>query len=592
MFGKSAHTVGIVAGVIVITLLLFVGIGQAAPAPGDSRLSATPQPRYFPLIGRDMRFGQPTPTSTPITPSEGLPAAKFSTDDFEGPSNCQNCHSNMKDTAGTDVTVATHWRSTMMANAANDPLWLAKVRSEIIRNPDAAEVLEQVCSRCHMPMAYTQAEVLGQPQAIFGDGFLDPGNPLHEAAMDGVSCTLCHQIQPDGLGTPDSFSGHFVIDTGTEPPDRILFGPYPDPDPTGTTIMRSGSGYTPQQGPQMTGSSLCASCHTLFTPYSDPEGGVGMFPEQTPYLEWLNSDFGDGMGQDQQCQACHMPQAEGGVALFPGWPERQPFFQHYFVGGNVFMLKVLQAHVDELGLRASTALFGDTIQRTLDQLQKRTALLSVDDADLTGDALTLKLGIRTQAGHKVPTGYPGRRLWLHVAVHDFVGRTVFDSGMPLSSGAIQGNDADFKADAYEPHYDLITDPGQVQIYETIMHDGEGQVTYTLLDATGYTKDNRLLPQGFDKEGAVEAIAVAGAAAEDPTFVGGGDQITYAIDTGHYEPPFTVEVELLYQSLSYRFVRDLRQDQAPEIERFGRYFDEADKMPVVLATEAFRVPEEP
>ena len=74
---------------------------------------------------------------------------------------------------------------------------------------------EEKCSRCHMGMARYQAQTDGTDVAVLPPVFLDTGHYLHEAAMDGVSCTLCHQVQPDGLGAPDSFTGEYVIDTAT-----------------------------------------------------------------------------------------------------------------------------------------------------------------------------------------------------------------------------------------------------------------------------------------------------------------------------------------------------------------------------------------
>jgi hypothetical protein len=59
----------------------------------------------------------------------------------------------------------------MMASAARDPVWQAKVASETARTPALA-------------------------------------------ALDGVSCTLCHQIEPDNLGEKAGFSGGYTIDGG------------------------------------------------------------------------------------------------------------------------------------------------------------------------------------------------------------------------------------------------------------------------------------------------------------------------------------------------------------------------------------------
>ena len=55
-----------------------------------------------------------------------------------------------------------------------------------------------------------------------------------------------------------------------------------------------------------------------------------------------------------------------------------------------------------------------------------------------------------------------------------------------------------------------------------MLNDEGQVTYTLLRAYEYAKDNRLLPAGFKKNSAIADIGVYGAAAGDSDFTGGSD----------------------------------------------------------------------
>ncbi len=84
----------------------------------------------------------------------------FETSDFSGSGICAFCHSFLKDSANNDVSIDTHWRSTMMANSAKDPLWQAKISSEVDRNPGLQSVIEDKCSRCHMGMARYQAIVL------------------------------------------------------------------------------------------------------------------------------------------------------------------------------------------------------------------------------------------------------------------------------------------------------------------------------------------------------------------------------------------------------------------------------------------------
>ncbi len=48
--------------------------------------------------------------------------------------------------------------------------------------------------------------------------------------------------------------------------------------------------------------------------------------------------------------------------------------------------------------------------------------------------------VENLTGHKLPTAYPSRRVWLHVAIHDRNGLTVFESGALNPDGSIQGND--------------------------------------------------------------------------------------------------------------------------------------------------------
>jgi hypothetical protein len=290
-------------------------------------------------------------------------------------------------------------------------------------------------------MARTEAYRNGISTRITDDGFLNPNNALNEAAMDGVSCTVCHQIQDIGLGEARTFSGNYPIDTSSEPPERLIFGPFPDAE---QQTMRSVTGYTPVEGRQVTDAGLCATCHTLYTPYVDSEGNVaGEFPEQTPYLEWQLSDYGDGVGEDRPCQGCHMPEAEGGVTISTvpgGLEERSPFFQHHFVGGSVSMLRLFRANVAELGLTASTGQLDATITRTLDQLRKDTATLSIVETALRDNELSAVLKVENKAGHKLPTGYPSRQVWVHFKVTDTRGQIVFESGGIGDDGSISGGD--------------------------------------------------------------------------------------------------------------------------------------------------------
>jgi len=563
--------------VVVLGLSLIAGFSQIHADAGI--------PEHIPLI-----LNGPQTRVTPAPQHPGAPLTQTQSADFSGSGNCAQCHSDLTDTTGQDVSIDTHWRASMMANSARDPLWQAKVRVEIQRAPALQATIEGKCAICHMPMARTQAAANGMAVRIFGDGFLNSNHPYHDLAMDGVSCTLCHQIQDANLGKPASFSGNFTIDTITTSPNRLIFGPYPSPL---QQPMRNWVGFTPVYGPHIESSELCATCHTLYSPYLDEKGNVaGTFPEQTAYLEWKHSTFGNGTTNETDCQDCHMPVAAGPV-IIANRPRRLsprfPFQRHTFVGGNVFMLNLLRANMESLGLTASSDDFASAVQRTKTFLQQNTAHLHIQEARRTGETLEIHVLVQNMAGHKLPTGFPSRRMWIHLRVGDATGRPVFESGRPLPDGFIVGNDADATPGSYEPHYDLITRPDQVQIYEAIMGDTTGAVTYTLLRGAGYLKDNRLLPQGFDKATAHADIAVYGNASTDTTFVGGQDTVTYRIPVVGYTPPFTVTADLLFQSVSYQFVRDLVRTPTSEVTRFLSFYNQVDNVPVRVSGDEVQVP---
>lgn len=524
----------------------------------------------------------------------GLPLTDFNTSRFSGSGNCALCHSSLRDDAGNDVSIDAHWSSTMMANSAKDPLWQAKVSSEIARNPDLSKVIEDKCATCHMPMSRIQAKADGAAVAVTGKGFLGMNHALRKAAMDGVSCTLCHQIQGAGLGTKSAFNGGFLIDTGSAPPDRLIYGPFPNPV---QNMMRMRVGYTPVEGLQVKDPALCGACHTLYTPYVDAAGKVlGEFPEQTPYLEWKHSKYGNGVGQGKSCQACHMPHAKGPVvisnrprgrgrmSLMP----RSPFGKHYFAGGNLFMLNILRENTEELGITASSQNLDLTAERTTIQLQAKTAKLSIVQARFEGNELLIKVNIKNMAGHKFPTGFPSRRAWIHLEVRNPEGEIVFESGRVKPDGGIMGNDADVNAAAYEPHHKVISSPDQVQIYESIMENSDGQVTYTLLRGAKYVKDNRLLPNGFNKDVASRDIAVWGSALKDNDFVDGSDLVEYRIKTKRVPGSYKVSVDLLYQPVSFRFARDLFEGKNPLIDRFESFYHMTDKKTVLLETSHYNI----
>jgi hypothetical protein len=244
---------------------------------------------------------------------------------------------------------------------------------------------------------------------------------------------------------------------------------------------------------------------------------------------------------------------------------------------------MLQDHRDDLAVSAPQEDMDGEIKRTMDFLRTQSAKVWIERMDATPGHLAIDVLVQNLTGHKLPTAYPSRRAWLHVVVRDSSGRVVFESGALNPDGSIVGNANDADPLKYEPHFREITSPQQVEIYEPILKDSQGHVTTGLLNAVGYLKDNRLLPSGFDKGTAVKDIAVTGAAAEDPEFIGGSSRVRYVVPTNGAVGPFRVQAELWYQPIGFRWAHNLAPYNASEPQRMVRYYEGASgKTALVLA----------
>jgi hypothetical protein len=483
----------------------------------------------------------------------------FTTTHFSGSGNCSDCHDGMSDTLGEDVSIVQDWSASMKANAAKDPYWKAKVAAELKRNAHLADVINDKCTQCHAPMANYESD--GEAVILGDGGLLDPSHPLHDAAMNGVSCSYCHQIEDTAsLGTLEGFSGEVEISD-----EKVAYGQYSDPL---QQQMINQVGFTPLYGEHMSGSELCASCHNLKTPFVDANGNLASstpeseFPEQMPYTEWENSIFSDTGSNPKSCQDCHMPATTSRISTRPSTlPVRENFAKHRFSGANTVMLTLLRDNAAALDV--DVANIDANIARSREMLQNAVKL-EILSAEIEDDEAEIRLRLTNNSGHKAPTGYPSRRMWLHLRVTDSDGQVVFESGKINEDGSIIGADNDSDLSRIESHHDLITSDEQVQIYEAVMGDTDGNVTFTLLRAANYLKDNRLTPPGFDKNRVPLDVAVQGAALDDEGFNNGLDDITYRFrNTGAGD--LRVEVKLNYQAITHGALMDLyRDDDKPDV----------------------------
>lgn len=512
---------------------------------------------------------------------------------FSGSGNCAECHNNLKDTTGKDISIITAWKGSMMANSTRDPYWRAKVASELKRAPQITSVLNERCSRCHAPMANETAKRDGAAIEILGAGFLNPQNKYFNHAMDGVSCTVCHQIEDDGhLGTPVGNSGHYTIATRANSVARPIYGQYAD---VLTDPMQHKVSFTPQLGAHTSTSEMCATCHDLKTPFIDSLGNVVStptteHPEQMPYTEWLNSDYRTGGSKQQSCQGCHMPKVAGAVKIAskPGEVRtREGFAKHEMIGSNTTMLDILDKNRTALGVLATSTDLAADIARTRDFL-KTAATIEVLSASVASGVLEAQVRVTNKTGHKLPTAYPSRRAYIHFVVKNSAGQVVFESGRLKTNGSIDGVAVDSDSTTYEPHYQTITAADQVQVYEPIMADTDGNVTHSLLRGSRYLKDNRLTPSGFNKLRVPGDVAVIGDAALDADFNNGADTVTYRVPVGS-ATGLTITAEFNYQTLSYGHVQDLLRDSSlPEVSAFKTMFDSRGILMENLATATRKV----
>jgi len=458
-------------------------------------------------------------------PLEPLPAAgTVATERFADAAKCAQCHtagpSALRDAAGRDISPVALWRTSMMALATRDPFYLAVFAEELARSPGERATIERTCLRCHAPAGSEESD-----GALGFDALVAGTEPAAMLGREGVTCTLCHQIAASGLGEERSFTGGFDVEFG-----RKMYGPHANPF---ANPMQMFVNFTPALGDHVARSELCATCHTVI---------VGSIVEQATYLEWRSSS----LAATKTCQTCHVPTDDRDgvriatpIAKFPtNLSARVPVGRHRFVGGNAYMLRLIASAEDW----ATTGLPPGELEAAAVEAEAHLAtaanLTISSQAGAGGTEVAIR--VTNETGHKLPTGYPSRRMWLHVTVLDG-DRVVYESGAVRADGSLAGEGK------LQPHRDRIEDASHVQVWQAVLVDGEGAPTHRALDAARYGKDDRILPAGFAPSSADRARVAAVGVDEDADFVPGSDTVTYVV--GDPPPGSIVRVELLFQSLS-------------------------------------------
>lgn len=465
-----------------------------------------------------------------------VPAALLAGTDVSFPdaATCALCHSTIPppgDDQAASVAPFALWRGSTMAYSSRDPFWMAKVRDEAALTPAAKAVIEDKCLRCHAP---TQ-QYLVRDRGGMSLRDLRPDG-------DGVACSVCHQISRQNLGSPASFTGGFEINRDAE-----IYGPHKNPF---QMPMRHHTGLTPVESAHILESSLCGTCHTVITPTLAPDGQVtGQLLEQAPYLEWLASDYPKAGTTCQKCHVKVLRDSSGAPAAqyiahmppgrwFPPTRPRTPFGLHFFAGGNSPMLNLLA------GAEPENEALHRVAGKAEDNLNSALGLTA--SAVMEQGRILLTVEVRNQTGHKLPTGFPSRRIWLHVEVLAADGSPLFESGgWNRRTGAIRAGTG------IEPHRSVISRPEQAMIYQAVTGDAAGRPTTSLLRAASYLKDNRILPAGFDS--AREPRIAPVGTSQDLGFRPGSHRVRYELALPLRASAARIRVESLYQSVDPAYV---------------------------------------
>jgi len=133
-------------------------------------------------------------------------------------------------------------------------------------------------------------------------------------------------------------------------------------------------------------------------------------------------------------------------------------------------------------------------------------------------------------------------------------------GRPLPTEFLQSG-------AYQKHHQLITSDDQVQIYEELTKDADGNFTTSFIRRDHEVKENRLLPIGWSEKGPdpslngryLKATFPHGEAENDPDYHDGKghDRVTYRVMLPEDVDAKSVSVRatLFYQNIPPYYLQD-------------------------------------
>lgn len=263
------------------------------------------------------------------------------------------------------------------------------------------------------------------------------------------------------------------------------------------------------------------------------------------------------------------------------------YSRHTLVGLNLFVMEMFNQFSAQLGISTRNdskgvpipfydpmATWGNAVpsmvltkKSALEMARNETAQIEIASLRRTPKGLSAQVKVTNLAGHRFPSGVSFRRAFVEFRVN-VDGKTYWVSGDTNARGVI-GNWKNGRFFAlqtesfarssnpqqiFQPHYETINSETQVQIYEELVKDANGNFTTSFLSLANQVKDNRLMPQGWREDGpdAKVTAPVGVPKAGNPGFFdgSGSDIVTYEVplDPKISMRSVTVTATIYYQTI--------------------------------------------
>lgn len=195
-------------------------------------------------------------------------------------------------------------------------------------------------------------------------------------------------------------------------------------------------------------------------------------------------------------------------------PDR-PYSRHKLYGLNVFLNAFAQQFPLLMGYRQQDYMNGrvrapllTALETVLQVAREETAALRLEEMRWNGEDLDVKVTVENLGGHNLPSGVGFRRLFIELTVLDEQDKMLWASGRTNDVGVILEGTTDTPLPTefwqpggdglpFQPHHQVITSSGQVQIYEEATQNSSLAFTSSFLHRYWEIKDNRLRPRGWN-----------------------------------------------------------------------------------------------